>query len=102
MDAQNKLDEPYGHQKTVGGNRNVNPLFDPEVRRKDYLQFKFFLHTHHLLNMQEFSKKFLTLMKVSVNSFQLSHFSPVLIDNSCVKCCMQEGLFMPKKNQDRS
>ena len=40
--------------------RNVDPLIDPEVTRADYLQFKFLLNTNRLLNMQEFSKKFLT------------------------------------------
>ena len=69
VDALNKLIKNYGQQKTVVGNKNVNPLIDPEVTRVDYLQFKFLLNTHHLLSMQEFSKKFPTRMKVSVNSF---------------------------------
>lgn len=59
IDALNKLVENYGQQKAVG-DRNVDPLIDPEVTRADYLQFKFLLNTNRLLNMQEFSKKFLT------------------------------------------
>ena len=60
VDALNKLINNYGQQKTVVGNKNVNPLIDPEVTRVDYLQFKFLLNAHHLLSMQEFSKKFPT------------------------------------------
>lgn len=59
VDTLNTLIEHYGQQKTVVGNRNVNPLIE-EVTRVDYLQFKFLLNTHRLLSMQEFSKKFLT------------------------------------------
>lgn len=46
-DALNKLIEHYGQPKTTSGNRNIDPLIDPDVTRADYLQFKFILNTHH-------------------------------------------------------
>lgn len=52
VEALNKLIEHYGQPKTTSGNRNIDPLIDPDVKRADYLQFKFLLNTHRVMNMQ--------------------------------------------------
>ena len=58
-DVLNKLIEHYGQPKTTCGNRNIDPLIDPDVTRADYLQLKFLLNTHRVMNMQQFIKRFL-------------------------------------------
>ena len=55
----NKLIEHFGQPKTTSGNSNIDPLIDPDVTRADYLQFKFLLNTHRVMNMQQFIKRFL-------------------------------------------
>ena len=55
----NKLIEHYGQPKTTSGDRNIDPLIEPDVTRADYLHFKFILNTHRLMNMQQFIKRFL-------------------------------------------
>lgn len=55
----NKLIAHYGQPKTTSGNSNIDPLIDPDVTRADYLQFKFLLNTHRVMNMQQFIKRFL-------------------------------------------
>ena len=52
VEALNKLIEHYGQPKTTSGNSNIDPLIDPDVTRADYLQFKFLLNTHRVMNMQ--------------------------------------------------
>ncbi|XP_046862797.1 transmembrane protein C17orf113-like [Xenia sp. Carnegie-2017] len=98
IDALNKLVENYGQQKAVG-DRNVDPLIDPEVTRADYLQFKFLLNTNRLLNMQEFSKKFLTdegLCEQFPTFTALANIA-LTIPVSSAAC---ERLFLSEPNQD--
>lgn len=58
-DALNKPIEHYGQPNTTSGDRDIDPLIDPDVTRADYLQFKFILNTYHLMNRQQFIKRFL-------------------------------------------